>query len=398
MNDESGAPAAAIDDNPRAIVSVLLIEGNLRDEMALTRGVVANTLPYQMTIARSVADARQVLSTRSFDIILTGYHFPDGTSLDLIEEFSGHVVIFITDSDDENVISRELHPGAHRYLVKDQQHDYLKLLPYYVETPQLLALELRATLASEAQLRDLFDGTSNLIQSIAPDGSILFVNHAWRETLGYSEEEVVALNLFDIIHPDHHEHCSALFQRLMAGEDVGLVEVSFRAKDGEIIAVEGDVTMRFEGGKAVASRGIFRDVTRKLAEESLRVSDASFQADFLNPVVGVVQVDPRNGQFLRSNKRYQEIAGYTGVELRAMKFSELTHPDDRKRDWESFSSAAHGVKKVYHTEKRYIRKDGSIVWVRLSVAFIRNIAGQPIGTIAVCTDISEYKQAEAREY
>ncbi len=116
---------------------------------------------------------------------------------------------------------------------------------------------------SEAQLRGLFDNTSDLIQSIAPDGRILFVNRAWRETLGYSAEEVAVLNIFDVIHTDFREHCSALLQRLMAGDGDGIVETAFQMKNGGIVAVEGHVTVGFEHGQPVAVRGIFRNVTER---------------------------------------------------------------------------------------------------------------------------------------
>lgn len=136
------------------------------------------------------------------------------------------------------------------------------------------AQTLFSTSLSEKQLHDLFDNTHDLIQSIAPDGRILFVNRAWRETLGYSTDEVATLNIFNVIHADCFDHCRNLFQRIMSGEDVGLIEVSFQSKDGQIIIVEGQVSLRLEDGQPIATRGIFRNINdRKAAEaEILRLN------------------------------------------------------------------------------------------------------------------------------
>ncbi len=124
-----------------------------------------------------------------------------------------------------------------------------------------------ATILGEEQLRELFDGIKDLIQSIAPDGHFLFVNRAWREALGYTDEEVATLNVFSIIHPDYRAHCQEFIKRILSGEKVGLIEVAFVAKDGKILLLEGNVSLYSVDGIPVATRGIFRDITeRKTAE------------------------------------------------------------------------------------------------------------------------------------
>ena len=89
--------------------------------------------------------------------------------------------------------------------------------------------------------------------------------------MGYEEEEIPGLSLFEIIHPDSMEHCREMFQRVVAGEEVKHVEAKFVAKDGKTLLVEGSANCRFVDGVPVATHGIFRDVTeRKRAEETLR--------------------------------------------------------------------------------------------------------------------------------
>ena len=124
---------------------------------------------------------------------------------------------------------------------------------------------------SEERYRDLFENASDLIQSVALDGHLVYVNRAWRETLGYDEEEIASLSLFDIIHPDSQAHCMEVFQRVMSGEEVDKVEAVFVSKDGKEIAVEGTANCKFVDGKPVYTRGIFRDITaRRRAEETIK--------------------------------------------------------------------------------------------------------------------------------
>ena len=121
---------------------------------------------------------------------------------------------------------------------------------------------------SEEQLSELFDGTKDLIQSVAPDGRLLFVNRAWRETLGYAPEEVAALNIFSVIHPNHHAQCQKFMQQIMACKHTGLIEIPFLTKSGQAIIVEGNVSLYTVDGKPVATRGIFRNITERKAMEA----------------------------------------------------------------------------------------------------------------------------------
>ena len=134
---------------------------------------------------------------------------------------------------------------------------------------------------------------------------------------------------------------------------------------------------------------------RKLAEEALRESEARFRTIFEIASLGIAQVDPSNGKIILINSYYETITGYTTEELLKMSFVELTHPDDREKDWEVFSKAMRGEGE-YRNEKRYIKKDGAIVWVRLHVAFIRDERGNPIRTVAICEDITLQKDEEQR--
>jgi PAS domain S-box-containing protein len=119
----------------------------------------------------------------------------------------------------------------------------------------------RALQESELKYRDLFENANDLIQSVDKDGKFLYVNRAWRETLGYAEEEVAGLTLLDIIHPDFRMHCMDFFSRVTAGEELGHIEAMFVTKGGGSLVVEGNVNCSIVDGAPLATRGIFRDIT-----------------------------------------------------------------------------------------------------------------------------------------
>ena len=127
-----------------------------------------------------------------------------------------------------------------------------------------------ALIETQLRYRDLIESAHDLIQSVRPDGSFAFVNPAWLETLGYGEEELPSLNLFDIIHPDSLQHCREAFSKTMSGQRVTDIEATFYAKDGREVYVEGSASPRFIEGEVMATHAIFRDLSkRRLNQEAL---------------------------------------------------------------------------------------------------------------------------------
>jgi PAS domain S-box-containing protein len=152
------------------------------------------------------------------------------------------------------------------------------------KTNQALEAEIRdraraqeALRESEKRYREIFESASDLIQCVDTNGGILYVNRAWHETLGYSEEDLKALSLFDVIHPENKERCFEVFKGAMSGEKVDRIEVVFRTKSGEKVILEGTASYGVENGKTPVSRGIYHNITkRKRAEaEMLHAMEAA---------------------------------------------------------------------------------------------------------------------------
>ena len=140
---------------------------------------------------------------------------------------------------------------------------------------------------------------------------------------------------------------------------------------------------------------IFADITeRKRTEAALRQSEAEFRAMFELASIGMAQADPITGQFLRVNGKICEIIGYSADEMLRMCVPDVTHPEDRLHDGELFQRVIRGEAPDYRVEKRYVRKDGSFIWVNVNMTVIRDAASQPIRTMAAIEDITERKRTQ----
>ncbi len=129
---------------------------------------------------------------------------------------------------------------------------------------------------NEEIYRDLCENATDMIMCILPDGRLTYVNREFRETLGFSEGEVINRSLFEIMPRDSVHQCLELFQRVISGEKVGNLEAVFISKNGYRVTVEGTINCRLIEGKPVYMRGIFRDVSdrkRAQAEAEALVKD-----------------------------------------------------------------------------------------------------------------------------
>ena len=120
---------------------------------------------------------------------------------------------------------------------------------------------------SNAQLQDLINNTTDLIQITGVTGRFLFVNRAWLETMGYSEEEAKDLKIQDVLHPEFAHQTQAQFDALAKGEDIPEFTAVFKRKDGRRLYVSGSATCRFERGVPTAYRCILHNSTAKVRAE-----------------------------------------------------------------------------------------------------------------------------------
>jgi PAS domain S-box-containing protein len=145
-------------------------------------------------------------------------------------------------------------------------------------------------------------------------------------------------------------------------------------------------------GAAALVGGMAIDITEEMRTRAvLEESEERLRATFEQAAVGIAHVGP-DGRWLRVNRKLCDIVGYSPDELLARTFQDITHPDDLEADLAQVRRLLAGEIATYSMEKRYFRKDGSLVWINLTVSLVRTPGGQPKYFISVVEDITEQKQ------
>ncbi|HWP89288.1 MAG TPA: PAS domain S-box protein, partial [Burkholderiales bacterium] len=244
---------------------------------------------------------------------------------------------------------------------------------------------------SEERFRATFDQAAVGIVHTSLDGYYLKVNTKFCEILGYTEDELLGRAAIDFTHPDDQAggegHRRLLWERKL---DKFSGEKRYVRKDGSVIWTNRTVSLaRDPDGQPMYFIRVIEDITdRKEAEERYR-------ATFDNAPVGIMHTTVENYGILRANRKLCEMLGYTHDELLHMTSTEIVHPDYRFTDQPKYKSQLMKDEvPAFSSERKFLRKDGTSIWVNRTVSLVHDAAGQPLYFIRIIEDITERKAAE----
>jgi len=185
--------------------------------------------------------------------------------------------------------------------------------------------------------------------------------------------------------------------RALRGETAMAAEFHLRRKEtGESwIGNYSFAPIRDAQGRVVGAVVVGRDVTEaRRTERALLESEREFRTMFEVVTIGMAEAEPATGRLLRVNARMCADTGYPENELVGRSFLDITYPDDRQRDWGFFVRLAEGPGREYHFEKRYLRKNGSVMWASINLSILRDESGRAVRSLAAIEDISQRKETE----
>jgi PAS domain S-box-containing protein len=223
------------------------------------------------------------------------------------------------------------------------------------------------------------------------EGRLVDVNPAYCEMSGYTREELLKMRVSDVEANESPEETASHIRRVRE-RGFDRFDTRHRRKDGTIRVVSASVKVVGLGrGLIVCS---FQDVTElRRAEAAALEREAQLRAYFETPAVGVAITSPAKG-WLRVNDRACAMLGYSREELSSKTWIELTHPDDVAADVGEFNRLVAGEIDRYSLDKRFIRKDGAILWTLLSVSCARRPDGSVEFFVAILKDIGQRRRAE----
>jgi diguanylate cyclase (GGDEF)-like protein/PAS domain S-box-containing protein len=248
--------------------------------------------------------------------------------------------------------------------------------------------------AVRAGLAAIVENSNDAIYSRTLDGTILTWNSGAERMFGYSAAEAVGQPISIILPPGQPSNEAENNEKLLRDEVV-TCEYDCITRDGRTITVLTSVSpIRDSTGKMAGASGTMQDITPlKQAQAALKDSETRLRATFEQAAVGIAHFDLQDRN-LKANRRYCEITGHAPEELLGKSPGFLNHPDDLGMGSEKRVQLLSGAIDHFSQDKRYLRKDGTLVWVTRTESLARDDAGAPLYYIRVIEDITERKQAE----
>jgi diguanylate cyclase (GGDEF)-like protein/PAS domain S-box-containing protein len=255
--------------------------------------------------------------------------------------------------------------------------------------------------ASERRLFSFLDSMPLGVFVLSADGQLYYANDSARRLAGQPEGEVSAGNLAnafnahitgtDIPYPEQR----VPIVRALTGETSMVEDVEIRSNEHPVNLQMWGAPIRSESGEITHAVSAFSNITaQKRFEAALQESETRFRTVFEEGPLGMAMVSP-DYRFVQVNQALCDMTGYRGDELVGMSFTDITHPEDHDIHTRQVTLLERGESDIVDIEKRYVRKDGGVIWVRVCVRLLRDARGMPLYHLSMIQDVTEQRKAIA---
>jgi PAS domain S-box-containing protein len=272
-------------------------------------------------------------------------------------------------------------------------------------TAQKLAEDERASLmehqsALAEQLRMLLDSTGEGIYGLDAAGLCTFMNKAGSVLLGGTPQQFIGKNMHDLIHHSNLEGSPAPFEDclitkgLRTGESTVLLDDILWRLDGTMFPVDYSSYPIRRDGAIDGAVVTFQDTTlRRGMEQEVRQSERLFRGAFDAAQIGISLTLADGITYVDVNDALCEMVGYPKEELLKLNWQMITHPDDLQRNITEFNEVILGHRDTDRSKKRYISKDGTVVWIETSDSVVKDSDGELLYFVTHITNVTDRQLA-----
>ncbi|MBW2962818.1 PAS domain S-box protein [Mesonia aestuariivivens] len=276
-------------------------------------------------------------------------------------------------------------------ILEDKSSELYKLSEALKNSNQKLSKHLKQT---TNQLEGVFTNIIDAYIVIGIEGYIMNMNKAAIKLLGFDNKEE-NINVFNLLKKEYREYTKEAFKQLYKNGTFSNYKAELITKSGDEKVVQINASLIYnEDGKPIAAQGIARDITNEtLLKQELQEQKRQLEIIMDNSPIGI-SLSKSNAEGLTiANKTLVKLLGYSRDELNNLDPNLITHPDDREWSLKYLEALRNGKLDHYSVEKRYIKKDGAIIWVKTSARAVREKNKKYYYQVATIEDISKEKEA-----
>ncbi len=250
----------------------------------------------------------------------------------------------------------------------------------------------RALQRSEARYRLMVDTAYEGVWLVDAEGRTTFANRRMGEMLGYTPEEMLGMSMFEFMDDTGRAEAEVNFARRKTGI-TEQHEFRFKRRDGaDLWTIVAASPAMDADGQMTSALGMVTDITkRKIAEAAVLRSEDEFRAIFMSSAMGVCLVGA-DGRVLKSNPALEYLLGYSAAELCEKTIQQLTYPEDF--DPTFFRQLVARERDSYRYEKRYLRKGGGLIWVRITTSAVHESDGTLRFIVGMIEDVTQRHEAD----
>jgi PAS domain S-box-containing protein len=247
---------------------------------------------------------------------------------------------------------------------------------------------------AEGLLAAIVESSDDAIHSVTLDGTVVTWNRGAEALFGYSSQEIVGRNAAALVSPAQVPEVARCLNAIGRGGAIAPFDTEVLAKDGHARNVSLALSpIRNAVGEVVGASAIARDIGKRLrAKKKLHESEELFRQAFENAPFGMC-VTRADGSFIRANGAFCKMVGYSASELLAKKWMDLAHPEDLPAALARTEQLWNGASDFAEAERRYLHRDGNVVWGHNRVSLARDSAGLPLYSVTHVEDITERKRS-----